>query len=70
MGVSRRAAKRGIPAFIISGGLGKGFEAVYREGVTAAFSIADRPMTLEYALENAAALLEGAAERLARTLQV
>ena len=70
VGVSRRAAKRGIPAFIISGGLGKGFEAVYREGVTAAFSIADRPMTLEYALENAAALLEGAAERLARTLQV
>ncbi|MDY5016461.1 MAG: glycerate kinase [Eubacteriales bacterium] len=68
VGVSRRAAARGIPAFLLSGTLGRDYSAVYREGVTAAFSIADRPMTLEYAIENAAPLLEAAAERLTRTL--
>ena len=70
VGVSHRAAARGIPCFILSGGLGRGHEAVYAEGVTAAFSMEEGPMTLEYAMENAAALLERAAERLARTLRV
>ncbi|MEA4824395.1 MAG: glycerate kinase [Clostridiaceae bacterium] len=68
VGVSRKAAARGIPAFILSGTLGRGHTAVYREGVTAAFSIVDRPMTLECAIENAAPLLEAAAERLVRTI--
>ena len=67
-GVARRASKYGLPVFIISGGLGRGYRDVYAQGVTAAFSIADRPMTLEASIADGARLLSDAAERLTRTI--
>ncbi len=68
VGVAHRARAHGLPAFILSGKLGEGYEAVYREGVTAAFSIAQGPCTLEYSLAHAGELLAAAAEGLVRTL--
>jgi glycerate kinase len=57
VGVARHARPRGIPVIAIVGALGNGYEAVYAEGITAAFSLAPGPITLEQACANAAALL-------------
>lgn len=65
-GISAMAAKYGKPVVCLSGGLGKGTEALYEKGITALFSIADRPMSLEEAMKNAGSLLESAAENLIR----
>ncbi len=66
VGVAARAGGR--PVYILSGSLGRGYEAVYDHGVTAAFSIITRPMTLDAAIRDAAPLLEAAADRLGRVL--
>ncbi len=70
IGVAARAAAYQKPVFILSGTLGEGHDAVYQHGITAAFSIADRPMLLETAIQDAQPLLQASAERLARTIQV
>lgn len=68
VGVAQRAAAHGKPVFLIAGTLGRGYEAVYEKGITAAFSICSRPMALETAISDAYPLLADAAERLVRTV--
>jgi glycerate kinase len=50
--------------------LGEGSEKLYESGFTVLIPIADKPMTLEQSMTDAGALLEKAAERLARILEV
>ena len=69
VGVARRAAKYGKPAFIISGSLGRDYEAVYEQGVTAAVSTVIAPMPLEEAIRESKPLLKRAAVRLVRTIE-
>nr|WP_202411600.1 glycerate kinase [Paracandidimonas lactea] len=57
VGVARHAQRHGIPVAAIVGSLGEGFEAVYDCGITAAFSLAPGPITLEQACKEAGALL-------------
>lgn len=38
VGVSRRAKKHGVPVYALCGSLGKHIEAVYEEGIYAAFA--------------------------------
>ncbi len=66
--VAGHAKKQSIPVYLISGSLGRGYKEVLGHGVTAAFSIADKPMTLDKCIENAAVLLENTAEMLARVI--
>jgi len=66
--VAGHAKIAGVPAYIISGSLGKDYKEVLSHGVTAAFAIADKPMTLDECIENAAVLLENTAEMLARVI--
>jgi glycerate kinase len=53
----------------VVGGIGRGAEAVYAHGIDAIISIADKPMPLEEAIQNAPALLRDTAERVMRLLR-
>ncbi len=66
VGISRIAQKYGKPVICLSGGIGKGAEALYDAGVTSLFSIVNKPMSLEEAMHNAADLIEKAAENIMR----
>lgn len=52
-GVARYASRQGIPVLAIVGSLGDGYEALYQVGITAAFSLAPGPITLEQACRDA-----------------
>lgn len=56
-GVARYAKRHGAAVIALAGSLGAGYEALYEDGVTAAFSVVSGPMTLEQACGNAAELL-------------
>ena len=66
VGVSRLAARTGIPAVAICGSLGPGCQAVHAEGIVACFSILDSPLTLAEAIERAPDLLARSAEEVVR----
>ncbi|WP_276886082.1 glycerate kinase [Allobaculum stercoricanis] len=38
------------PVIVVSGALGRGYESLYKQGITALFSTADRAMSFQYAL--------------------
>lgn len=70
VGVARRAkAIARAPVVAVVGGIGRGAEAVYAHGIDAIISIADKPMPLEEAIQNAPALLRDTAERVMRLLR-
>ncbi|WP_235040302.1 glycerate kinase [Vreelandella profundi] len=66
IGVSRAAQRANKPVIVLAGSLGDGWEACLDEGVTAAFALADGPMTLKDALPRTAELLEARCESLLR----
>ena len=69
MGVGLHSKKMHIPCIGLSGSLGEGAHMIYDYGISSLQSIADRPMTLEYAMENAAMLYYNAAVRLFRMVR-
>ncbi|WGI24765.1 glycerate kinase [Halomonas alkaliantarctica] len=66
IGVSRAAKRLHKPVIVLAGSLGDGWQACFDEGVTAAFALADGPMTLTDALPRTAELLEARCENLLR----
>ena len=64
--VARAAREMGVPAVCLAGSLGDGYEALYAQGMSAAFSITDGPMELCTAIGRAEDLLERAAESVLR----
>jgi glycerate kinase len=66
IGVSRAAQRLNKPVIVLAGSLGDGWQACFNEGVTAAFALADGPMTLAEALPRTAELLEARCESLLR----
>ncbi|MBT2773765.1 glycerate kinase [Halomonas sp. ISL-60] len=66
IGVSRAAKRLHKPVIVLAGSLGDGWQACFDEGVTAAFALADGPMTLSDALPRTAELLEARCESLLR----
>ena len=66
IGVSRAAKRFNKPVIVLAGSLGDGWQACFDEGVTAAFALADGPMTLADALPRTAELLEARCESLLR----
>lgn len=66
IGVSRAAQRLNKPVIVLAGSLGDGWQACLDEGVTAAFALADGPMTLEEALPRTAEHLEARCESLVR----
>jgi glycerate kinase len=70
VGIARRVAGTGIPVAVIAGSLGVGHEAVYSMGIDCAIGIAPGPMSLAEAMANAEELIEKAAMRLARIVNI
>lgn len=66
IGVSRAAKRLRKPVIVLAGSLRDGWQACFDEGVTAAFALADGPMTLADALPRTAELLEARCESLLR----
>ncbi|WP_432764935.1 glycerate kinase [Halomonas elongata] len=66
IGISRQAKKVVVPAVVIAGHLGEGWEKSYEEGVTSAFSLADGPITLNDATSRCGELITTQAESITR----
>ncbi len=67
IGVAQRAK---CPVVALTGALGEGFEKTYDAGIDVCWPIEPFPCTREQALREAKQNLTGAAERLARTLEI
>lgn len=70
LGVAKLAAAQGLPTIAIAGGLNIDDAQLHAAGVQAAFSIVDKPMSLQTALDDAADLLRRAALRLGYVLKL
>lgn len=68
--VTQAARQAGVPVLAIAGGTADGYESLYEAGLGALEIITDRPMSLGDAMVQADGLIESAAERLARAVQV
>ncbi len=69
-GVAKMAQKHGVPVVVISGSVGEGVEKLYDCGIYSIFSIIDRPMNINEAMKNGSELLEKAAERIFRVINI
>ena len=65
-GLAERATRKGIPVVAVAGSLGEGWETVYDRGVTAAFALGDKPMSLDTAMARAPELIEQCTESIMR----
>ncbi len=70
IGVAKLAQAQGVPTIAIVGALDIEDSLLHAHGVAAAFSIVDKPMTLEAALADAEDLVRRAALRLGYVLQL
>ncbi len=68
--VAEIAKRYDLPVLAFAGSLGDNYQVVYKLGVDAVSALPSSPMTLTYAMENAARLISDAAERACRLLQV
>jgi glycerate kinase len=66
LGVAQAAQKRGVPVIVLAGSVGEGIDGLYRHGVTSVHAIANGPLSLEQAMEQAEALLAQTAEQVLR----
>ncbi len=65
-GVAQIAKTKNIPVIVLAGSLGEGYQSLYEKGFDGIFSIIDKPMSLQEAIDQAAKLLENAAENVVR----
>ena len=70
VGVAGRILSSGIPVLAIVGDIGDGASAVYNLGISGIMSTMNRAMPLEDALKMSTEMLEDAAERVMRILQI
>ena len=66
--VAERAKKLGIPVVCISGSLGDGYLESSVKGIDAFFSIVNKPMSLDIALNNAYDLISKSTKEIYKTL--
>jgi glycerate kinase len=65
-GVAQMAKEKNIPVIAMAGSLGEGYQTLFEKGFDGIYSIMNESMSLKYAIENAAKLLENAAENVVR----
>ena len=58
VGVAAQASRRGVPVLAFAGTVNAGRRHLQQVGITAAFSVMDRPLSLVEAMQGAASLLE------------
>lgn len=69
-GVAKVAEKHGIPVVAICGSIGEGAEVLYDNGFTSIFSIIDKPMSIDEAMEKSSELIRNCSERVVRALSI
>jgi glycerate kinase len=69
-GVARIARAAGVPAVVVAGALGDGYERIHDCGAAAAFCISRGPGPLDMAIAEAPERLRAAAETIARLWRV
>ena len=69
-GIGEMCLKKGVSAFAIAGGLGKGFESIYDCGIRSVIPTVSGIMDLDHAMENAEPLLKSAAQRALRLVKI
>jgi glycerate kinase len=67
--LAKLAAKHRVPVIGIAGAVEEPIDALFGQGFTAIFSIANRPMDLKQAMLDAAPLMESTAEQVIRLLR-
>ncbi|MEH7224125.1 glycerate kinase [Bacillus sp. JJ1566] len=67
MGVAQTAKRLSIPTIIIAGSIGERIQTLYQYGIIGVFSIINRPISLEVAMQESKELLENTAEQVCRT---
>jgi len=70
VGVGRVCRELGVPCVALVGGVGGGADRALAEGLSAYFSVCDRPMTLDESMRNARELIARAAENVIRTMRL
>jgi len=65
-GVARIARQLGIPCIAICGGIGERIDELHDIGITAVFSLCQRPISLESAMKNSFSLLSDTTEQAVR----
>ena len=68
--VAEIAKRYNLPVLAFAGSLGENYKVAYSLGVDAIEAIPDRPMTLNFAMENAARLIRDSAERACRLIRI
>ncbi len=69
-GIASRCKEYGVPVLAIVGSIGEGADRLYDMGIDSIIPIIDSVMTIEYAMENAKTLYEGAALRAFRMIRI
>ena len=69
-GIGQLAQKHGKPLIVITGSIGDGAEKAYDHGVTAVFSIMDKPMSLTEAMDDTAILIERCVTNIYRVMSI
>jgi glycerate kinase len=67
-GVARLAQKHQVPVIALGGRVENSLTELYNQGVTAAFAIANGPMSLEESKAHAAELLAATSEQIMRMI--
>lgn len=70
VGVAKVAKTQNIPVIAIAGSIAEGSDSVYDAGIDAMIDIVPEPMALETAIEKATVLIETAAERVGRMVNI
>jgi glycerate kinase len=70
VGVAAAAGRHGVPVVCLSGGLGDGADEVLSRGIAALAAVPPGPMSLDEAMAGGEPLLEAAAARVCRLLEV
>jgi len=65
-GVAQLGKKHQVPVIALAGMLAEDLTELYNKGLTSAFAIANRPMSLEESKANAAQLLAATSEQIMR----
>lgn len=68
LGISRLAKKHRIPVIVITGKIGDDIDDIYAQGVTAIYSIVNKPMALDTSIKHADTLIISCVENVIRTV--
>ena len=68
-GIALMAQKHEVPVIVVTGKIGEGIEGLYDIGVSAVYSIVNRPMALKEAMDQAPGLIQDCAKNIILTIK-